>query len=114
MILRVWLLFGLKDGDLINNWGELGTSREDIEKIFIENDKGLLKNATIAESVEYIHFIAPDVALLDVDRVITNMTDAQGKNIAPLTNHALYVFVKRKGQWQIIAFRGYDLKKVMP
>ncbi len=104
--------FWTEDGDLITIWGELATNRNDVKKILTKNMEGIFKNASLVESVEYIRFVNPNVALIDVDSVISHMKDNQGKELAPLTNHGFYVLAKRNGKWQIVAFRAYALKEL--
>lgn len=105
--------FWTEDGDLITVWGQLATNRTDVEKILRKNNEEKLKNSTLEESIEFMRFVTPDVAVIDVDRVIFKMLDPHGKEMTPQTSHGFYVVVKRNNKWQIVAFRSYVLKELL-
>jgi uncharacterized protein (TIGR02246 family) len=95
------------DGDLLSAWGDLAISRGDVEKLIQKQVAGNLRNAKIEESIEYIKLISPNVALVDVNRVITGAERESVGQLPPYLNHAFYVFIKNNGKWEIIAFRVY-------
>lgn len=96
-----------KDGDLISPWGELATSREDVEKVLVKDHDEYLKNTHLDESIEFIRFITPDVVLVDVDRIYSGLLGSEGKQKQVFLNHAVYALVKRDGKWRIVAQRSY-------
>jgi uncharacterized protein (TIGR02246 family) len=104
--------FWTKDGDLINGWGQLATNRTDVERVVSDNFNTMLKGSNVKETVEFIHFIKPDVALVDVDHVTYRMKDIQGKEHPPLVNHNFYVLIKKDGKWQIVSSRIYPLREL--
>lgn len=52
-----------------------------------------------------IHFLRPDVAIVDGDSYQSGLHDEQGKEVPAETSRYTAVMVKENGQWKVAAFR---------
>jgi uncharacterized protein (TIGR02246 family) len=87
------------DADLVTGTGRLVSGRREIEKNYTEAFSGVDKNAFVTINSSKLRFLSPDAALLDLDGVTTGRTDGTIKT------HATWVYVKRDGEWMIVAIR---------
>src|SRR5579859_7234463 len=98
-MLRRLLLPIAPDADLVTGTGRLVSGRREIEKNYTEAFSGVDKNAFVTINSSKLRFLSPDAALLDLDGVTTGRTDGTIKT------HATWVYVKRDGEWMIVAIR---------
>lgn len=101
--------FWAKDGDYLNALGQLAMTNSELEKIYTENFSGKLKNAQIKVTVEFLRFITPDIALIDIEIITSGVKNEQGQDLKPYVTHAFCVLSKTDGKWFINAYRSYAL-----
>ena len=87
------------DADLVTGTGRLVSGRAEIEKNYTENFAGVDKNASVKIESSKLRFLTPDTAILDLGGVTTGRTDGAVKT------HATWVYVRRNGQWMVVAIR---------
>jgi len=87
------------DADLVTGTGRLVLGRAEIEKNYVENFSGVDRNAVVTTESSKIRFLTSDVAILDLQGVTTGRTDGAVKT------HATWVYVKRNGEWMVVAIR---------
>ena len=87
------------DADLVTGTGRLVSGRAEIEKNYTENFAGVDKNASVKIESSKLRFLTPDTAILDLGGVTTGRTDGAFKT------HATWVYVRRNGQWMVVAIR---------
>ena len=72
--------------------------------------KGTTKNHTIRR----IHFVTPDVALVDIDNEVRGVTAMPGGIVVPpdgvIKTQLMEVFVRRQQQWWVEAYHNVDVK----
>jgi uncharacterized protein (TIGR02246 family) len=91
-------LFALDaDRATVNGWF---AGRDEIERDYSKTFGGAFQNATLRNESPKLRFLTADVALLDVDNVVTGAADS-----TPVKNHSTSIFVKRNGQWELVANR---------
>jgi uncharacterized protein (TIGR02246 family) len=85
--------------DDIDRIDALGTvsGRANLERRYAERWKAD-PSATVRDESRKIRFVSNDVAILDVDNIITR---SSGTN----RNHATFVYAKRNGEWTSVAQR---------
>ena len=79
--------------------------RAAIKAAFEARFAGDLKDTHSQQTVGDVHFVTPDVAVVDASYEVNGAHDAQGHDRAPIQGRYLDVWVRRKGQWYIAADR---------
>ena len=87
------------DADLVTGTGRVISGRAAIEKNYVEAFAGVDKNATVKIDSSTVRFVTADTAILDMDGVTTGRADGAIKT------HATWVYVKRTGEWMVVAIR---------
>lgn len=87
------------DADLVTGTGRLVSGRSEIEKNYSEAFAGVDKNASVTINSSKVRLLTPDSALLDLDGVTTGRADGA------IRTHATWVYVKRNGEWMVVAIR---------
>ena len=87
------------DADLVTGTGRLVSGRSEIAKNYTEAFAGVDKNASVTINSSKLRFLSPDSALLDLDGVTTGRADGA------IRTHATWVYVKRNGEWMVVAIR---------
>lgn len=98
--------FWVKDGSLINPFGQDAWNREDVEKV-ITADIGMMKGSTQTfDDFKYL-FILQGFALVDCTATLGGLKNADGTD-APSKNFHIYAALAlRDNQWYIRALRPY-------
>ena len=94
-----------EDGDLINPGGIHAKGPAEIEKFFTEEHSAVMKGTTYSGTITDIRFAAPNVAVVDVDAVVTGMKAPDGTDAPPLKHHVTWVAVKKNRKWMALAAR---------
>lgn len=72
------------------------------------------KGTTKHHAIRRIRFIAPDVALVDIDNEVRNVTKMPGGIVVPpdgvIRTQLMEVFVRRDQRWWIEAYHNVDVK----
>ena len=87
------------DADLVTGTGRIISGRAAIEKNYVEAFAGVDKNASVKIESSKVRFVTADTAILDMDGVTTGRADGAIKT------HATWVYVKRNGEWMVVAIR---------
>lgn len=95
------------DGDLRTVFNEWGKNRSEIEKIFADEQNGIMKNAHVDYEIKSIRMIKPDIAFADVESDIKGIETLDKSKYMPLHHHVVFVLVKREGKWQILIGRPF-------
>ena len=97
-----------EDGSLINPVGVTARNRADVEKIFIDEHTHRFKSTTYATSDVNVQWVTPDIAVADVNAIITGIHGPDGAAAPDYAHHVVWVFVKKDGQWMAAAARPYQ------
>lgn len=73
--------------------------RAQIEKSYADQFNDVYKSATLKEDLGKIRFLTPEVAIDDLDFVITGATSGI------VNGHAAAIYMKRNGEWTLVAQR---------
>jgi uncharacterized protein (TIGR02246 family) len=95
------------DGDLRTVFNEWAKNRNEIEKIYADEQNTKLKNAHIHHKIKSIRMVKPDIAFVDVESDIEGMETLDKKKYMPLHHHVIFVLVQKDGQWQILIGRPF-------
>lgn len=95
----------IRDGDLINPFGQVANGREAVEKLLTNEHSTFMKGTTFTIANMKARMIKPDVAMVDWDVEISGMHGSDGSPMAPLKVHINQVMVKQGGQWWTAAAR---------
>jgi uncharacterized protein (TIGR02246 family) len=85
------------DRATVNGWF---SGRSQIEQGYARTFSGAFKAATLTNQAPKLKFLTPDVAVLDVDNLVTGTTDG-----ISVRNHSTSIYVKRNGEWTLVANR---------
>ncbi len=97
----------VKDGSLINPFGQEAWNREDIENI-LAADTQKMKGSTPSFSDYKFRFIL-NFALVDCTATFSGLKKADGSDAADQTFHVYSALALRDGRWYILALRPYVL-----
>jgi uncharacterized protein (TIGR02246 family) len=87
------------DADLVTGTGRVVSGRAAIEQNYVESFRGVDKTAVVKTESTKVRFLTADTAILDLDGVTTGRSDGTIKT------HATWVYVKRNGEWTVVAIR---------
>ena len=85
------------DRATVNGWF---FGRAEIERGYTNTFAGAFRTAMLRNESPKLRFLTADVALLDVDNIVTGTADGK-----PVENHSTSIFVKRDGRWQLVSNR---------
>lgn len=100
----------LKEGSVINPFGQEGWGREEIEKV-VAADLEMMKGSTQTFDDFKFHFVLPGFALVDATGTISGLKNADG-TAAPDMNVHIYAAMAQRGKtWFALALRPYVFAK---
>jgi uncharacterized protein (TIGR02246 family) len=88
---------------IINPYGEMTRGRAAVETSFTALFDGAAKGSTHSSQIRAVHFVAPDIALVDAEAVISNF----GSELEPLRHSFTDVLVRTGEGWRIDHVRAY-------
>jgi uncharacterized protein (TIGR02246 family) len=86
------------DGDRVTEGGAF-SGRTQIERSFTDMFNGAARNDSVKDDMVKVRLLTSDVALVEVDDIVTGRTNG------PRKNHGTHIYVKRNGQWVLVAQR---------
>jgi len=95
------------DSSLINPFGVEAHGISEVEKV-VGGDLEMMKGSQQTFSDFSIHFVLPNLALVDATGTVTGMKNPDGTDVAPHLFHIYAVMVKRTAKWQTFAIRPYS------
>lgn len=96
------------DGDLINPMGKLARGREEVLRLFTDEQRGAMKSTTCGMTLESVRWAADNVVVVDADCSISGMRDPGGKDLPIFKPHVVLVLHKiDNDQWQVLSARPY-------
>ena len=95
------------DGDLINPFGRKASGRAEIEKLFTEEQGGVMKASTYTTNSLSIRELNASTAISDSEGTVTGMVDPSGKALPPFVHEVSIVYVKKGGHWLAASVRAW-------
>jgi len=92
-----------EDVVIINPYGEMLRGRSAVEASFTELFDGAARGSTHSSQIRAVHFVSPDVALVDAEAVISGF----GAGPEPLRHSFTDVLVRTSDGWRIDQVRAY-------
>jgi uncharacterized protein (TIGR02246 family) len=93
-----------EDADFTNMRGVRSHGRDAVETRLAALFTGNLKDALRTDTVRNIRFLAPQLAFVDADTVITGTKAADGSEVPPRKGLMIAVMTKQNGRWLISDF----------
>lgn len=93
------------DADHVEPDGRAVAGRAAIKTDLEQRLLGDLKGTRSQQTVTGIHFISPDVAVVDASYEVSGALDAEGHSRPALQGRYVDIWVKRRGAWYIAADR---------
>jgi len=90
-----------KDADFTNALGETATGRENIARFNEPVFKRFFSEARFTHSVRSIRFLAPEIAVVEVDWEIVKSKGLQGQLVPLRTGRIDWVMTEEGGRWLI-------------
>jgi uncharacterized protein (TIGR02246 family) len=106
---KLMAAFFVADGDLINPFGRHAKGTAEIEKLFTEEQTGAMAGTTYAGTVENIHYIGKNLAIVDVAGEISGMKQPDGAAAPPFKHHVTWIAEKKAGKWMAHGARAFVL-----
>ena len=91
----------VEDGDFSSIRGEASHGRKELEDHYTTIFSTFLKNAHTTDTVRSIRFLAPDLASVDIDWLVTDPNAPGGVLRKGLLT---WIVTKRNGQWMITIY----------
>jgi len=91
----------VEDGDFTSIKGEPSHGRKELEDHYTTIFTTFLKNAHTTDTVRSIHFLAPDLASVDIDWLVTDPAAPGGVLRKGLLT---WILSKRGGEWKIVIY----------
>lgn len=88
---------------IINPYGEMTIGRDAVETSFTALLDGVARGSTHTSQIRAIHFVTPDIALVDAEAVISDF----GSGSEPLRHDFTDVLVRTREGWRIDHVRAY-------
>ena len=95
----------LPDGDLINPFGRWAKGRDEVARLFADEQSTVMNATTMTTDAIAVRTLAPEVALADWDITVTGMTAPDGSVMPAMKFHVAFVWGKKSGTWSVIAGR---------
>jgi uncharacterized protein (TIGR02246 family) len=95
------------EAELINPFGKKAQGRAELEKLFETEHHGAMRASTFTIESSSVRQISRDVAVQDLDIVITGMLGPNGKALPAFHPHAFEVLVRKGGHWRVEYVRAY-------
>jgi uncharacterized protein (TIGR02246 family) len=92
------------DGNVINPAGRAARGRGEVEKLLNDEQNTLFKGSHISMTQTHVHFLKPDVAIVDYDFEVTRVRAAEGKQTT-LKGLQSVVLRKDADKWLVVAAR---------
>jgi uncharacterized protein (TIGR02246 family) len=100
----------MKDGDLINPWGQWGKGIEGVLRIFKLEQTGILRKSTLENEILWIRPIDAKTAWVEGIARLEGGVDKNGNELPLFEHHFVYLFVKdMDGKWKFSSARPYAL-----
>jgi uncharacterized protein (TIGR02246 family) len=96
-----------QDGDLINPFGRKAANRAEIEKLFVEEQSGVMKASTYKIDSFSVRQLNSATAVGDWESLVTGMVDPAGKALPAFPHHVFIVYVNEGGRWWAASTRAY-------
>ena len=98
-----------EDAVLIDPFGRVARGRAEIEKLFEDEQRGMLKATQFSHRVTDVRRVAPGVAFLDEEITIRGVQDPSGQALPDMHIHGAMLLAKQRGKWQVVEGRPYAL-----
>ena len=96
-----------EDAVLINPSGRLARGHAEIEKLFEDEQRGVMKSTEFSHRLTDVRQIAPGVAFVDEEITITGARDPSGRALPDQHVHGVFLAAKQGGRWQVTEGRPY-------
>ncbi|HYS54838.1 MAG TPA: nuclear transport factor 2 family protein [Thermoanaerobaculia bacterium] len=94
------------DGDLINPSGRKAKGLTEIQRLFQDEQTGVMKNSTYAVTSASIRMLEPTLAFVDSDAEITGVANPDGST-ATMKPHVTVLMRKTGGKWWVVTARAF-------
>ena len=101
------------DGDVINPFGRRASGLTEIQRMFADEQSKAMKNSTYAITGIKIHFLNPQLAIVDQDLEVTGVANPDGTT-ATIKPHSTAVMTKSGGQWWVASVRAFTYMQPPP
>ena len=92
------------DGDLVTPAGQVARTRNEVEKVINEEQRGLFKTSRLHMPQKHLRFLKPDLAIGDYELEIAGVRGADGKDVT-VKGQVSLVMRKDADNWLIAAAR---------
>ncbi len=96
------------DVSLINPFGVRCSSRAEVEKLFEQEQSGVMKASTYKIDSFTLRKVCDDVMVGDWDSTVTGMIDPNGNPLPPFPHHVTTVYQNRGGHWTVAIVRAFQ------
>lgn len=94
--------------------GTIYRSRAALEARMVEIFSTIYKDSKVANRIQTIRFVRPDVAIVDLETEVAGFqglpSGVKGAGTNKLLTSMLQVLVKERGKWAVAAFHNVDVK----
>ena len=95
------------DGDLINPAGRKAKGLTEIQRLFQDEQNGVMKNSTYTTTSTSIRMLDPTLAMIDSDVEITGIATPDGTTVTSKP-HVTALMRKTGDKWWVVTARAYN------
>ena len=96
------------DVSLINPFGVKCSNRAEVEKLFEQEQGGVMKASTYKIDSFTLRKACDDVMVGDWEATVTGMIDPNGNPLPPFSHHGTAVYQNRGGHWALTMVRAFQ------
>jgi uncharacterized protein (TIGR02246 family) len=102
-------IWGDGEVSLINPFGMKCGSRTEVEKLFEQEQSGVMKASIYRIDSFTLRKVCDDVMVGDWDGTVTGMIDPSGTRLPAFSHHVTNVYYNRGGRWAVVDSRAFQL-----
>jgi uncharacterized protein (TIGR02246 family) len=104
---KLMAAFFVADGDLVNPFGRQAHGQAEVEKLFTEEQSGVMAGTTYTGTIENIRHLGKNIAIVDVAAEISGMKGPDGAVAPPFKHHVTWIAEKKDGKWMAVGARAF-------
>ncbi|HYC21733.1 MAG TPA: SgcJ/EcaC family oxidoreductase [Candidatus Bathyarchaeia archaeon] len=93
------------DGDHMEPDGRHAKGKQEVERLFTEEQKTVFKDSTINLTIETVWFPDAETALIDGTYTLSGVKDLQGGDVPTRRGHLTAILIREDNDWRVAAGR---------
>ncbi|MBI5542643.1 MAG: SgcJ/EcaC family oxidoreductase [Deltaproteobacteria bacterium] len=91
----------------MSTMGQAANGQVEIQKLIQQEQSGPMKNSQVSITLQSVRTITPDIAIMDVEQMLTGVAQPSSGPTLPTNVHVTVVAVRRGNNWFVEALRAF-------